>query len=364
MADESVEVLPPESVSGAALEVMQRAEIDVQISTAHRFPRSMEKFKQRATDMVSLDQDTAASCIYRRPVGKEGGQMKYVEGLSVRTAEIVGACYGNLRVGAIIVEQTSRYVKARGYAHDLESNFACSSEVIEATVDKNGMPYSERMRVVAAKAAVAKARRDATFQVVPRALCKPIEAAARRIAIGDGKTLDQRRDAVVKWINLLGVEPARVYAALGIKGPGDITSEILETLTGIRTAISDKDTSVDEAFPPIVAASTSAESAPAVDDRLTKAKEEAAAKTPANTEQATAQKAPESSSRQAPKGGTKTYGDLEKEWKKLGYEIPDLKRLMVEDRVITEDEFLTDIPVEKIPALITTLPALAKRVKL
>lgn len=245
----SDEVTALEVVPAGSLEAITRGEIDVQISTAHRFPRSIATFKKRALEMVGLDEETAASCIYSRPVGKENGKPVYAEGLSVRTAEIVGACYGNLRVGAMVIEQTERFVKARGFAHDLESNFASSSEVIESTVDRYGKPFSERMRVVIAKACVAKARRDATFQVVPKALCKPLEVEARRIAIGDATTIARRRSAVMEWVKKLGIPVERVFNALGISGEEDIGLDQLTTLTGLKTAIKDKDITIDEAFP-------------------------------------------------------------------------------------------------------------------
>ena len=238
-----------------ALEQINRAEIDIQISTAHEYPRSMQLFRERATEMVTLDEETALSCIYRRPVGKEKNEKgqwveKYAEGMSVRMAEIVGASYGNLRVQAMLIEQTPTQVKARGVAHDLESNFAASSEVVESTVDRNGKPYSERMRTVVAKATLAKARRDAIFQVVPRALCKTLEAAARATAIGDAITIEKRRAGLMEWINKLGVHPSRVWAALGVDGIDDIGVPEFETLVGIRTAIKEGDTTPDDAFPP------------------------------------------------------------------------------------------------------------------
>jgi len=239
-----VEVLPQIADGGA----IERAVIDCQIATAHQYPRSMQDFKQRALSMVTLDEETAASCIYRRNVG--GG--KFAEGKSIRMAEIVGACYGNFRVVAQIVEQTERYVKARGMAHDLETNFASASEVIESTVKADGTPYGERMRIVVAKAAVAKARRDATFQVIPAALCKALEDSARNTAIGKGETLERRRAKVVGWIAKLGVEASRVYTALGIKGEDDLGLDELETLTGIRTAIIDGDSTIDESFPAFI----------------------------------------------------------------------------------------------------------------
>jgi len=240
---EKVEVIP-----AGAIEAMERANIDVQIATAHKYPRSLDRFLKTAMMMVTQDEDTAASCLYSRPVG-EG---KFAEGMSIRMAEIVASGFGNLRVGSMLIEQTERQVKARGFAHDLESNFAATSEVVESTVDKYGKPYSERMRIVVAKACLAKARRDATFQVVPRALCKSLEDAARKTAIGDAATLEKRRGMVMEWITKLGIDKARVFAALKVQGPVDIGLNELETLTGLRTAIKEGDVSIDEAFPKIM----------------------------------------------------------------------------------------------------------------
>jgi hypothetical protein len=239
----------------SALSAMEKAHIDIQISTAHAYPRSIDRFKNNAIAIATIDEDTAASCLYRRPVGKENGREVYAEGMSVRMAEIVGSQYGNLRVSSHIVEQTPRQIVAEGVAHDLETNFAAKSQVVEVTVDRKGNPYSERMRVVIVKAALAKARRDATFMVVPKALAKPIEAAVKGLLFGNQKSLSARRENIAKWINTLGIDKGRVFAALGVVGLDDIGPGECETLTGLKTALVDKDLSIDEAFPPIEPAS-------------------------------------------------------------------------------------------------------------
>jgi len=243
-----VEVAP---VEVNALEVLERANIDVQITTAHRFPRSISKFIEKATEMVSVDMETAESCIYRRPVGREGNNTKFAEGESIRLAEIVAATYGNLRVGVIITEMTPRYVKAMGIAHDLESNYASKAEVVEATITKDGNPFSERMRVVVAKAAQSKARRDAIFAVVPKSLCKPIINVARQTIAGNQRPLGERRQAVALWLTKLSISSDRVFHALGVKGIEELKDEQLETLTGLRTAMRDGEITLDEAFPKV-----------------------------------------------------------------------------------------------------------------
>ncbi len=260
----ALEVLTP-----SALESIERASIDVQVSTAHRFPRSLEQFKKRALDMVQQDLETAESCIYSRPVGKgDDGKQKYAEGASIRMAEIVAACYGNIRFGARIVEQTERYVKAEGVAHDLESNTAGKSEAMESTVKRDGRPYDERMRIVVAKACLSKALRDAIFRVVPRALCKSVYDAAQKVIAGQNLPIEARRKKAQQWLTGLRVEDARVFAVLSVKGWSEVGEEQLLLLTGLKTAMKDNEITLNEAFPPITTANTSDIAGPGAPTKL------------------------------------------------------------------------------------------------
>lgn len=248
--ESSLEVLQP-----SALHALERAQIDTQVATAHQYPRSIQTFKQRALGLATLDEETAESCIYCRPVGKEQndrGQWveKFAEGASIRLAEIVACSYGNIRVASRIVEQTPRYVKCEGVAHDLESNYAGKSETVESTTKKDGTPYSERQRALVAKVALAKAFRDAIFKVVPRALCKPILDAAKKVAAGQGLPVEARRKKAQAWLVSRKIEEARAFAVLGVKGWADVNDAELTTLTGLKTAVMDGDP-IDEIFPPL-----------------------------------------------------------------------------------------------------------------
>lgn len=245
MKENESEVIEPEVMNGNALMSIEKAQIDMQVATAHQYPRSIARFTRDAIDMAIRDEEIAESCLYSRPVG--GG--KNAEGMSIRLAEIVGATYENLIVGARIIEQTDRYVVAQGVAWDMQRNYRTTSEVKESTVGKDGKPYSERQSMLIAQVAQSKARRNAIFQVVPRSLCKPAETAVRGLLFGDGQSLDKRRSLAVAWIGKLGINPDRVFKALGIDGVEDIGAKQLEVLTGLRNAIKEGDTTIDEAFP-------------------------------------------------------------------------------------------------------------------
>ena len=238
------------TVEESALAKLERASIDMQIATAHQYPRSITKFKENALALVTLDEETAASCLYRRPVGKNrNGDEVFAEGMSIRMAEIVAATYGNLRVGTRLIESTPRYVVVQGVAHDLESNFLSTAEDKEPTIDKYGKPYNERMRVVIEKAAAAKARRDAIFAVVPRASAKFLEKAAKDLLFGNASSITKWRTRIAEWVKTLGIDTARVWSALKVNGPDDLKQSEIEMLVGIKTALQNGDTSLDDAFP-------------------------------------------------------------------------------------------------------------------
>lgn len=244
------EVMPVNANSEHALLDLERASIDMQIATAHQFPRSLAKFKENALALVTLDEETAASCLYRRPVGRDrDGNETFAEGMSIRMAEIVASCYGNLRVSTRTIESTPRYVVVQAIAVDLESNYAVSAECKEATIKRNGQPYDERMRVVIEKAAAAKARRDAIFQVVPRASAKFLETAAKNLLFGNASSITKWRTRIAAWVKTLGIEEARVWKSLGVEGSDDLKQSEIETLIGIQNALKSGDTTLDETFP-------------------------------------------------------------------------------------------------------------------
>lgn len=249
--NDSLEVLQPSQI-----EALERAQIDVQVATAHRYPRSLQQFRTRSMSMACLDAETAETCIYCRPVGKEQNAQgkwveKFAEGASIRLAEIVAASYGNIRAAARIIEQTERFVRCEGVCHDLETNYAGKSECVEATVKKDGTPYSERQRALVAKVCLAKAYRDAIFKVVPKALCKPVFDAAKKVAAGQGLSIEKRREKVKAWITQLKIDEQRMFAALDVRGWDEIGEEQLLTLTGLKTSMADGDVTIEEAFPAI-----------------------------------------------------------------------------------------------------------------
>jgi len=242
-----IEVIKPEAVS--AIEQVTRAEIDTQITTAKKYPRTLSKVKADMLSFATLDQETAENCFYTLP---RGG--KNIQGPSVRLAEIAVSCYGNLRAGSRIIDTISTgdspHVVIQAVCHDLEKNVAVTVEKRRRIVGKKskGGAIDEDDINLAANAGAAIAFRDAVFKVVPGALIKPIFEQAKQVAIGDAKTLSERRQRAIDSFAKMGVSKDKVLAALEKKSIEDIDLPDLEVLFGLHTAIKDGQTTIDEAF--------------------------------------------------------------------------------------------------------------------
>lgn len=249
-------------VEAGSLERIERVNVDSMIDIAHRYPRSLTEFRTNLIEAATVDIETAESCFYCKPVGKdEFGKQKYAEGPSVRLMEMAAPSYKNLRVEAHIVEMTPRYVKGVGMAFDLETNYAVKCEVIEATVYNKGVwkgqPYTEGHRITIAKAVLAKCRRDVTAQHI-RPHLKAITNEIRKVINGKKPPVGQRRAGVLDWIAKLPIDehkqpfpPDRIYSALGVKGVEDMGDSELDQLRLIIISMQQGETNLDEAFPPI-----------------------------------------------------------------------------------------------------------------
>jgi hypothetical protein len=235
------------------LAVLNKSEIDQQVATARKYPRQIVTFRREALQLATLDERTAAECIYslpRKQFDRDSNSwvMKTIEGPSARLAEILNYAWGNTRAGARVVSEDDEFVTAQGLFYDLEKNTAISYEVQRRIVDSRGKRYSLDMIGVTSNAASSIALRNAICKGIPKALWKPIYDAARSVIAGDTRTLVSRRDEAIKAFAIFGVTPEMIYQTLGVKGIQDVSIEHMVTLKGLLTAIQEGDTTPEQAF--------------------------------------------------------------------------------------------------------------------
>lgn len=229
------------------LEALNRSEIDIQISTAKQYPRSVEQSTRRILALATMDEETAQECFYSLRRGK-GENASVVEGPSVRLAEIVAASWGNLRVQSQVVSNDGKFITARGVCHDLETNTAVSCEVQRRITDKNGRTFSDDMIVVTGNAAGAIAFRNAVFKVVPKAVINNTVKEIKTMAMGNSNALEERRNKMLRYFSSIGVTKEMVFSYLEVDGIEAIDMEMVMEMLGLVNAIKEGTTTKEEAL--------------------------------------------------------------------------------------------------------------------
>ncbi len=230
------------------LEAVNRAEIDIQIATAKRYPRDITHVLNQIATLATMDTETAEDCFYALRRGRAEGDNAVIEGLSVRMAEIFAGAWGNLRVQTRIVGNDGKTITAQGICHDLETNLAVAVEVKRRITDKYGRTYSEDMQVVTGNAASAIAFRNAIFKVIPKAVTKKVINEVKQVALGKSIDLETSRQRIVEYFGKLGVTQRQLFDYLSVKKLEEIDKERVFELRALANALKEGTTTVEETF--------------------------------------------------------------------------------------------------------------------
>lgn len=237
------------SESAIMVESMERAQIDMQIATAKRYPRDLHQVRQTMIAHATMDQETAEACFYSLP---RGG--KRIKGPGVRLAEIAVSSFGNIRVQTRVlstdVDSLNPHVIVQATCADLQQNVAVSIEKRRRIIGKKSKMgrIDEDDITLATNACAAIAFRDSAFKVIPGTLIKPAFNEAVKVAIGSVKTLGERRLTALGRFNKMGISQERVLVAINKTHAEQIDLDDLETLFGMFTAIKEGG-NIEEIFP-------------------------------------------------------------------------------------------------------------------
>jgi len=232
-----------------------RAAIDTQISTAKMYPRNLTDFNRKAMELATQDKVTAEDCIYSLP---RGG--KAIVGPNVRLAEIVAACWGNIRVKARATHCDGKFAYAEALAWDLENNTAIQADGRQPVYGKKDyktgvrLPPDQDAIANAMGSASSKALRNAIFKVVPQAVVRKIYLKVLEVIGGGDEPITDRREKMLRYWASQGVTAEQVCKTVGVKGIDDIGIEEIVVLQGVYTAIKDGIMRQEVAFPPPMSA--------------------------------------------------------------------------------------------------------------
>lgn len=235
-------------VDPATMAMLNSSEIDQQITTAHRFPRNIKLFRNEVLSLATLTEDIAAECSYALSRKDKNGQKKVIEGPSARFAEIVAHSWGNVHAGARVVDDRGGFVKAQGAFWDLEKNVKIFYEVQRSIVGSSGNRFSQDMIGVTANAACSIALRNSVLKGVPKALWADLWEQARKVAVGDEKTLANRRATAFAKFAHFGIGEDQILRKLDRASVPDVTVDDVAILLGIFTSIKEGEVTPEQAF--------------------------------------------------------------------------------------------------------------------
>lgn len=255
-ADHGVGQMPTIVTDGALIAGLTRAEIDIQIATAHRWKRDLRVVKRDIETYATMDTETAWACNYMKPQrvkDKETGQWidGFIEGPSVFFARIVASSMGNCRAYSRRTDLTDIDVEATGIFHDLEKNYALATSVRESIMtsakgNQTSRRYDDRQITLMTGVASAKAFRNAVLQAVPKAIWGAGYRAAILVNKGTQDTLGERREKMILAFTEIDVDRRTLFEILGVGGMDNIDLEIMYRAGGLLNAIKDGETSVDQ----------------------------------------------------------------------------------------------------------------------
>lgn len=238
-----------------ALQQIVAAEVDIAISTAKRFPRSLDLAQKQLRDVVTMDQEAAEECTYALKRGS-----KPITGPSVRFAEAVAIAWGNTKYGARIMSIGEREVEAQGVFHDLERNVLVTKTAKRRITYKDGSRFNDDMIAVTCNAASSIALRNAILAGVPKTFWRPAWLSSQQVARGTEKTLVRRRQDAMQALRQLGVSNDRIFAAVEVRGLDDVGLDELATLRQLYAGVKNGEVSLESAFPEVIDTEPSAPS--------------------------------------------------------------------------------------------------------
>lgn len=241
------DIVKVEDYSTAEINESEKATYDIQVATAKRYPRDIERAKQNAIALATATKEVAESCEYALP---RGG--KTISGPSVHLARIIAQNWGNLRVESRIKEIRHSQIVSEAVCFDLETNYAVKVEVTRNILDKHKKRYNDDMITVTGNAANSISYRNAVFAVVNKGIIDTVlEETRKKLAEDITKdNLEQRKDDAFKLFkDAYGASKQDVLNLLDLKNVKNVKQEHLLTLIGVVQSIRDGDSKPSDLFP-------------------------------------------------------------------------------------------------------------------
>jgi len=227
-----------------------KMENETQMAIAVQRPRNEQKILSACMKELELYPSMAKESIYNKPVGKDdNGNMKYAQGLSIRTAESLASRWDNSSFGTAIVSEDEDSAIIAAVFLDYEHNTRHISQQRVSKFYKTKKGTIQRLSPdrfdTVLKANASKCLREAILRSLPTGLKKEYENKARQILRAE--PIESQRTAILERFLDLNVSQ-QILEEWRKKPLAEWTKEdILEAL-GVVNALREEETSIEEVF--------------------------------------------------------------------------------------------------------------------
>lgn len=222
------------------------AEAQGKLVVAKRFPR--DEASSFAKAMVACSRiSLAQAAIYAYP---KGG--KTVSGPSIRLAEELARCWGNIEYGIRELSRKPGESEMQAYCHDLENNvYSVQNFTVKHIRDTQGggkaLMDERDIYEITANMGGRRLRSRIMAVLPPDYIDAAVEACRKTIAGGNGEAVEDRIKRMVAAFAKLGVKADLIAKRLG-HVLDETTPDELAELTGIHNGIRDGASTVADWF--------------------------------------------------------------------------------------------------------------------
>tara|TARA_R110000803_G_scaffold162951_2_gene226644 strand:- start:269 stop:1216 length:948 start_codon:yes stop_codon:yes gene_type:complete len=205
--------------------------------------RNIKEILVEIESVSTIDVDIALSCFY--VLFNDNGQ-PFV-GISVRFAEIIASCWGNIDTGAKVVSNDGKILTVMGFVNDLQKNSRFSVQIQRKIIDYKGFALSQEKVVEITNAVSSIAFRNAIFKAIPAAIFTTVvkkikkfitETADNGLIVNEALLFFAKKNILEKDIK----------EKLEVDTLKSLDSEKTFLLIGLKNAVNEGDITVQQAF--------------------------------------------------------------------------------------------------------------------
>jgi hypothetical protein len=240
-----------------------RIEYETGTVLAMRHPREEQQCYEKL--MCTLDRfpEYAGSVYYSIPYTNEQGKKVPVEGPTIKAAQDIKRCWGNMASGSRYADDLDERVLVEGVAIDYENNIRESRQISVSKIGRfkgqDGKPTYRKLAPdrlnMAIQAGMSKAERNAIFQVVPRWMTDAYFQKAKQIVAHPPKEnspdsievkIQKAKLAFIKQLAVTETEMNDYVESLTVESQDDLFAH----LKGLWNSIKEGECTVDSVFRP------------------------------------------------------------------------------------------------------------------